>query len=191
MQITPSHAILQGGRVEIKFPPQLYFTENASCLQDSFNSEISPSVECQISTELNMVKIINAFTDSDYSTLEAPISLSIGGIFTQRSMKPTTNFIFTTFDKDGYLIDMHRTSFLPPMNAALMISRARVIHDSEYVGDLATYDILVTSPYVLYDGDEIFIQIPDEASKTLAYSYQSCQPSTHQDYIADGLYCLL
>ena len=88
-----------------------------------------------------------------------------------RSEKGTTNFIFTTFDTNGYKIDTHRTSFLPAMNAALKISEVRVIQDSEYVGDQATYDIMIKSPYVLFDGDEVYLEIPEEASKTLAYSF--------------------
>ena len=120
-EVKLSHAILQGGYLEIYFPEELYFTRNADCplFGDSFDQK---SVGCRFDIDRNMVTVTGGFPDGDYQELDKPLKFSVHGIFTQRSMKATSNFKFVTYDKDGWQIDKHGTFFLGPMLAAKTIT---------------------------------------------------------------------
>ena len=138
-----------------------------------------------------MVVLRGAFPDGDQVDIEKPLELSIAGVFTLRSEKPTTSFEFLTFDSQGYLIDTHESAFLPSMNAVLTISDVRIVQDDFEVGSISIYDIMVKSPYILYDYDQVFIEIPEQASQTLASSYEACLGSPLQSYVSASLNCRL
>ena len=65
----------------------------------------------------------------------------------------------------------------------MSVNEVRVVQESEFVGDEAVYDLLIKSPYVLYEGDLVYLKIPPEASRTLAYSFRTCEGSPLQSYI--------
>jgi hypothetical protein len=59
------------------------------------------------------------------------------------------------------------------------------------VGSISVYDIMVKSPYILFDHDQVFIEIPQQASQTLATSYEACLGSPLQSYVSEDLNCRL
>ena len=71
--------------------------------------------------------LIDAFKTQPYDSLTEPLELKISGIFTPRSVKPTTNFNITTFDSEGYEIDFHNTYFLPRLTNANYVTEVKAI----------------------------------------------------------------
>ena len=59
--------------------------------------------------------LLNGFVDRPYDNLDFPLSIKVEGIFTMRSVRPTSTFAFKTFDENGYAIDTSSTYFLPSL----------------------------------------------------------------------------
>ena len=76
----------------------------------------------------------DGFDAASFNELSEPLVIEIEGIFTPRSVMPTTNFNITTFDSLGYAIDFHETYFLPPLIDAEQITQMRVIQSDREVG---------------------------------------------------------
>ena len=116
-----AHEILKGGFIEIVIPEQygdqLVFTEQARCVE--FSEGFSDDTKCSFDIESNLLNITDAFTEEPYTLLDKKIRIKVDGIFTQRSVKPTSAFSFRTFDAHRFEIDTHRTYKLGPMNSAL------------------------------------------------------------------------
>ena len=111
-----------------------------------------------------MLNITDAFPEEPYTALDQPLQVKVDGIFTQRSVKPTSAFSFRTFDAHRFEIDTHRTYKLGPMNAALRVELLQIIQESEMVGDVTAYHVLLRSQYPLYAGDVLFLEAPPQAA---------------------------
>ena len=81
---------------------------------------------------------------------------------------PTSTFYFETFDEGGWAIDTHGTYFLPAPRVAKAIEEVRVLQSETEVGKETIYDILLKSPYPLYQGDLLNLDVPDQAAANLA-----------------------
>lgn len=181
----PGHTILKGGYLEIELPPELYFVEAVSCL--SFSEGFSAETKCEFNKQTDMFTVKYAFDVEAYSQIERPVAIEVAGIFTPRSVMPTTNFKLQTFDSNGWLIDTHASYFLPALRAAKSVEVVRVVQGDNVVGRLTTYDLLLQSPYPLYEGDLLTLKVPEMAAKDLASSFESCKGSTEQAYLAESL----
>lgn len=184
-----AHKILKRGSIEIVIPPELTFTDGASCL--SFSQGFSPETLCTFDKETNVLMITEAFPDDDHTEIQMPIQIEVDGIFTQRTVKPTSAFRFRTFDAWGYEIDTHRTYKLVAMNSALNVDLLQIRQESNMVGDLTSYHILLRSQYPLYSGDIMYIEAPPQAAQNLAYTYRNCSGSEDQSYISESIHCML
>ena len=71
--------------------------------------------------------LLNGFADGAYDTLDIPLLIEVPGIFTLRSVRPTSTFVFKTFDVNGYAIDTHSTFVLPQLVNALVMRELSVI----------------------------------------------------------------
>lgn len=104
---------------------------------------------------------------------------------------PTTNFKLETFDSNWWLIDTHKTYFLPAQRAAKSVEVVRVIQGDNIVGRLTTYDLLIKSQYPLYTGDLLTLMVPEQATKDLASTFEYCKGSTEQAYLTESLHTVL
>ena len=114
-----AHKILQRGQIEIVIPKELKFTDDAACL--NFSQGFSPDTVCSFDQDTNVLMITEAFPNEDHTEIQMPIQIEVHGIFTQRTVKPTSAFRFRTFDAWGYEIDTHRTYKLVAMNSVLNV----------------------------------------------------------------------
>ena len=96
--------------------------------------------------------------------LNEQIHIKVDGIKTYRSVKPTSTFDFRTFDAQRYEIDTHRTYKLGPMDAALRVELLQILQESEMVGNVTEYHILLKSQYPLYAGDVLYLETPPQAA---------------------------
>jgi hypothetical protein len=71
--------------------------------------------------------LINGFAEKAYNTLDIPLVIEVPGIFTLRSVRPTSTFVFVTFDANGYAIDTHSTFVLAPLVNAKVMQELSVI----------------------------------------------------------------
>ena len=117
--------ILQGGYVLVQIPPELSFVGEPTCFD--YSSAIEDSASCTFEKDDRKVTLIDAFKTQAYDSLSEPLELKISGIFTPRSVKPTTNFNITTFDSEGYEIDSHNTYFLPRLANAKNVTDVKAI----------------------------------------------------------------
>lgn len=63
----------------------------------------------------------------------------------------------------------------------------RVIQGDNVVGASTTYDLLLKSPYPLYEGDLLTLKVPEQAARDLASTFQFCKGSTEQSYLKESL----
>lgn len=119
------HTVLQGGSILVSIPPELYFTKDAQCM--SYSANIETQATCTFQKDQGSVTLHDGFDVASFDELAEPLVIEIEGIFTPRSVMPTTNFNITTFDSLGYAIDFHDTYFLPPLTDAEQISEMRVV----------------------------------------------------------------
>jgi len=188
-----SHKILQGGSIEIVLPEELTLLDQAIC--EPFEVSTSPTMsldaECSFEPDNNLIRVTDAFQESDQEDLETALYLAVKGIFTQRSSKPTSAFKFRTMDSDGYDIDQHGTYALSPMLAKRNVEKAVATGEFGEVGELTTYEFIIESPVPLYDGDVILLTAPFQGiSRELAYSFKECAGSPNQDYLTADLHCV-
>ena len=141
IEFLAGHKILQGGYLTVQLPPELYFVEDSSC--DSFSAGFDSASRCVFDRDTNLMTVRDAFNTVAYDTLETLIQIEVAGIFTPRSVKPTTNFEIKTFDSEDWLIDTHSTYFLPAQVAAKDVEVMRVIQGDNVVGARTTYDLLL------------------------------------------------
>ena len=113
------------------------------------------------------------------------MDITVSNIFTPRTVTPTSNFAFQTFDSEGYSIDTYSGFFLPGLNNAQEITQMRLIQSETEVGKSTIYDILVKSPYPLYSGDFLTLTAPGQAGKNLAQTFRECTGSPEQAYLND------
>lgn len=91
-----AHKILKDGFIEVVIPDELVFTDAARCVQ--FSDGFSEDTQCSFDIESRVLNITGAFPEEPYTMLDTQIQIKVEGIFTQRSVKPTSAFSFRTFD---------------------------------------------------------------------------------------------
>ena len=186
-----SHKILKGGFITVVIPNELSFVGTPTCLD--FSSNFESTANCRFTVADRKFVIKNGFEIADYDKLETPLTFKVTGIFTPRSVMPTRNFEFETFDGQDYIIDTHSTFFLPEMKNALEITEVRIVQQGDsVVGENSKYDVLVKSPYPLMVGDLLTFTVPDNASvKNLFQTYRGIRGSLEQSYLSEDLIAML
>lgn len=79
------------------------------------------------------------------------------------------------------------TYFLPALRAAETVTEVEVLQENLVVGALSKYDILMKSPYPLYNGDLLKLKVPEQAAVPLWRSFEQCKGSEKQTYLKESL----
>lgn len=124
-QFKLGHTLLQNGYLTIQIPKELSFVPSVNC--EAFSEGVSLDATCMFNTDIEKITLVNGFNEGPYSVLETPIQIVVAGIFTQRTVSPTSIFEIITFDSNGYAIDTHSTYILPPLEIANDISEMKLL----------------------------------------------------------------
>lgn len=169
------HSLLKNGFLTVQIPEELKFVSSVTC--QAFSEGVSQDASCEFDIAKGKMTLQNGFAEGPYQLLETPITIVVAGIFTLRTVRPTSTFELVTFDRNGYAIDTHSTFILPPLRIANEISSMRVLQQNTVVGASTVYDFLIKSPYPQYSGDILTLTVPEQAATTLSQSFKECMGS--------------
>lgn len=173
-------------------PSELSLIDDAECI-DLATKVFDVETRCLFDFDQNMITIVDAFpiTRKDFTDVDVLVTVSIFGIFTPRQVKPTSNFQIKTMDSKGYTIDAHSTFSLAPLDAKLKIENVQTRQESDFVGDLTSYEFFIRNPLPLFENDVVYLKAPAQAGNNLAYTFRTCSGSELQNYLAEDLHCVL
>ena len=110
-------------------------------------------------TEVTERYVLLTFPDG-HETIRNPIELTIRGIRTPRSYRPSSEFLIETISAEDYVIDAGGTDIVFVMDTMNTLTGVEIVPRSQVNGAVTDYLLRIDSFVFLKDGDRILITNP-------------------------------
>ena len=181
------HDIPVGGNLKVSLPVEMAFPK--SIVESADPSTVLGYTATGSNDELiQFVEVVESYLllqfPEGHLTSKNPIELTIKGMRTPRSFRPSSEFVIETLSTENYVIDAGGSDITITMNIMNTLTGLEIIPQSLINGAVTDYLIRIDSFVFLKDNDRILITNPPTVS--FGPNGISCAPATPEKGVSQA-----